>query len=370
MHADRLVAAVLFSSLITVGTVVRAAEEESDRKPLAIWEPMGALSIGMGYRENVLRSGISSESSPFYQISGDASIMRYSETGAFFLLYVLGEDIRYTDAPSVNYEQFLSTAAELSVPFTAHDEVGLGLDYLYQHQVVDASETEVDQQRVLVLGHSATARPYWEHAFQNGWAARLEGSVIRQIFEHTLDDYWETERMIDLMYGYGHRSEALIGYKTTQRYYETREQYDAAGSPVAGTDLAYLQHEAVTKWKHYWDAGRQWRNSAQLSLMKSTDNGSGYFDYDRILFREQVRWDNGKWNIRAGARFGWYHYLIQKIGDENRNRSYALLDLRIERTMGDHLLVYAAGEHEWSESNDPLDDYRSWGVNIGVGAEY
>lgn len=369
MKSSRFVMAVLLCGLFSSGSEVLGAEQMA-RKPIAIWEPMGALSVGMGFRENVLRSGISSENSPFYQVSGDASVMRYSETGAYLLLYFLGEDIRYSDAPSVNYEQFLSVAAKLSAPFSENDEAGVKLDYFYQHQVIDASETEVDQQRVLVLGHGATFRPYWEHAFQNGWAAKLEGTVMRQVYEHTLDDYWESERLLHLMYGYGHRSEVLVGCETTLRFYETREQYDAAGQPVAGTDLVYSQHEAVTKWKHYWDAGRQWRTVTRLSFMLSSDNGSGYFDYERALFREQVRWDNGKWRISAGGRLGWYHYVMQKIGDENRTRSYAVLDLRIERMLGEYLVLYASGEHEWSESNDPLDDYRSWQVSSGIGLEY
>jgi len=370
MILNRLLLPVLAFGLLFYGRISSAQETVTNRRPIAIWEPMGEVETSVGFRNNVLRSSIDIESSAFFQTSGDISLMRYSETGSYLMLYVLGDDIRYSDAPSVNYEQFLSAAAEISVPATDRDELGLLASYLYQHQVVDASETEVNIQRILVLGHSAALRPHWKHLFDNGWAARLDGSVFRQIYENDLDSYSETDRMISLIYGYGHRSEALVGYQSTQRYYDTREQYDEAGAAVAGTDLVYHQHEISSTWRHYWDAARHWRTLSRLSYLLSHDNGSGYFNYERLLFRQQVRWDNGKWHVRTNARFGWYFYPIQKIGNEDRARSYARLDFKVERQLTKYLMLFTAGEYEWSMSNDPLDEYQSWMISSGIGFEF
>ena len=370
MIPNRYLSLALVSGLLCFGQISLAEEPVDNPRPLAIWEPMGEITTGLGFRNNVLRSSVDNENSAFFMISGDVYLMRYSETGALLVLYLLGEDIRYTDSPSVNYEQFLSGAADISSPLGDRDEVGLLASYLYQHQVVDASATEVDVRRVLVLGHSAALRPRWEHTFNGGWDVRLEGSVLRQIYEHELDDYTEMDRMFSLIYGYGHRSEALVSYESTLRYYDTREQYDASGAAIAGTDLIYSQNEIGSVWRHYWDADRYWRTSSKLSYMLNRDNGSGYFNYERLLFRQQVRWDNGTWNIKANARFGGYFYPIQKIGNEDRTRSYALLDVRIERKLNKYVMLFAAGEHEWSMSNDPLDEYRSWMASGGIGVEF
>ena len=369
MIPNRLLSPALVTGLLCFGQTA-LAEEPVNPRPLAIWEPLGEITTGIGFRNNVLRSSIDNENSPFVLTSGDLSLMRYSETGALLMLYVLGEDIRYTDAPSVNYEQFLSGAVDISVPMGDRDELGLLTSYLYQHQVFDASETEVDVRRVLVLGHSATLRPEWKHTFDGGWAARIEGSVLRQIFEHQLDDYSETDRMASLIYGYGNRSEALVSYQSTQRYYDTREQYDETGAAIAGTDLVYSQNEVGSAWRHYWDADRYWRTLSKLSYLLNHDNGSGYFDYDRLLFRQHVRWDNGTWNVKVNARFGWYFYPMQKVGNEDRFRSSVLLDCRIERKLNKYLMLFTAGEHEWSTSNDPLDEYGSWMASGGIGFEY
>lgn len=139
---------------------------------------------------------------------------------------------------------------------------------------------------------------------------------------------------------------------------------------VPGTSPVYWQHELSGQWRHHWDKARRWRTTSTLSGLLNRDNGSGYFDYDRVLFSQQVRWADRGWEIRANARFGWYFYKVQRIGDEHRERAYAALDLRIERRLGKPWLLYAAAEREWNSSNDPLDDYRDWAAGGGVGFEF
>ena len=370
MKCTRFRLLILASGLLCFGQASAEEGAEAELRPVAIWEPMGAFTAGLGFRNNVLRSSLGDEDSAFVLTSGDAVLMRYSETGSLLTLYVLGEDIRYFDAPTVDYEQFLYGSAELATPVGSLDEVGISGSYLYQHQVVDASATEIDQRRVLVLGHSATLRPYWEHAFDSRWAARIEGSVMRQIYEHELDDYWETEQIGSLIYQYGHRSEASAAYRTALRHYDTREQYDEAGAVIPDTHLVYSQNEFSSRWKHYWDADRQWRTFTDAGFLLNRDNGSGYFDYQRVRLRQEIRWENERWTIKANARFGWYYYELQKIGAEHRYRSYLLLDGRIERKVNDFLSLFAAVEKEWSRSNDPLDEYESWMASGGAGLEF
>ena len=345
------------------------AEESTNHSPLAVWDYSAQLAVGAGYRNNVLRSSIEIEDSFFILTSADASLMRFSDSGALFMVYFYGEDTRYTDAPSVNYEQFLTATAQIIQPVGDRSETGLEANYLYQHQVIDASATEVDLQRVLVLGHSASLRPHWKHRMGR-WESKLDGAVTRQIFEHELDDYWEGEVRLTMTRNYGHRSLFSIGYLPMLRLYDTRNQYDSSGNKIEGTDLTYLQNEVGGEWKHNLNAERSWRTASKLSYMVNCDNGSGYFDYDRLLFREQVRWVKGNWEIKATGRLGWYFYKEQTVADERRERSYAMLSIRAEHLLGKHWRLYVDGEHEWSMSNDPLDEYRSWMVSAGVGYEF
>ena len=358
--------------LVVLGLPAEQAEaaESTNLAPVAVWDASAQISTAIGYRNNVLRSSIKNENSAFFLSVAEASLIRFSDSGALFMLYIFGDDTRYFDAPSVNYEQLFSGTARLSKPVGVRDEVGLEANYVYQHQILDASATEVELQRILVLGHSAALRPHWKRLLGGGWETQVEGAVRRQVFEHELDDYWESDGRVSLTRNYGNRSEISVGYLPLLRFYDTRNQYDSSGNRVPDTDLVYWQNEVGSEWRRGWNAERSWRTTSRLSYMVSRDNGSGYFDYDRMLFRQQVRWKKGVWDIRTTGRFGGYLYKEQTINDEPRNRSYAILSFRLERWLGKHWKCYAAGEYEWSMSNDPLDDYQSWMANAGVGYEF
>jgi hypothetical protein len=346
-----------------------ALAQETNRPLVVVWESEVLVSEAMGYRNNVLRSSFASENSAFLMTSFDASLMRLSESGSLVMFYLFGEDTRYLDAPSVNYEQFLSGTLQLIQPVGDRNETGLEANYLYQHQIFDASADEVNRERVLVLGHSAYLRPHWKLAMDH-WEVQAEGALARQEFEQTLDDYWETEAEVRLTRNYGHRSEVSVGYLPLYRRYDTRLQFGADGFVLPGTELNYWQHEIDGEWRHYWDEARTWRSVTKMSFMANRDNGSGYFDYDRVYLREQLRWKNAHWEVKGSARMGWYYYRKQRVDEDHRYRSYATVDFRVERRFGEDWVLFGAGEHEWNVSNNPLDEYRSWMVDLGLGYEF
>lgn len=140
-------------------SVQSEAAESTNLTPVAVWDASAQISTAIGYRNNVLRSSIKNENSAFFLTAAEASLIWFSDSGALFMLYIFGDDTRYFDAPSVNYEQLFSGTAHLSKPVGVRDEVGVAASYVYQHQILDASATELDLRRVLVLGHSAALRP-------------------------------------------------------------------------------------------------------------------------------------------------------------------------------------------------------------------
>jgi hypothetical protein len=336
----------------------------------ATWDTTARLATSFGYRDNVLRSSIAPVGSAFLNTSGDVSFLRFSDSGAHFTLFLLADDTRYFDAASGNYEQFFSGTAQATTPLGDRDELGGQFTYLYQHQVVDVYDIESLHTRMLVNGHSLALRPHWKHTLGGGWAAQLEVSGSRQLYDGDLDDFWDVAGRLSAIRSYGHRSEFSLGYQVKQLRYDTREQSDSSGFAVPGTSLRYWQHELATQWRHHWDEARHWRSTSKLGYQISRDNGSGYFDYDRVVFSQQLRWAAAPWEIKATGRLGWGRYDTQLVGTEHRERSYAAVDLRVERRLGKHWLIYAAAEREWNFSNDPLDEYRDWMASAGVGVEF
>jgi hypothetical protein len=318
----------------------------------------------------VLLSSVAPESSPFFQWSADASWIRLSETGDQLTFMLLGDEICYQDSPPVDRERLYSGTAQWVTPVGSQDQVGCNFLGLYEYQVMDVSETETNLQRVLVEGYSFTLQPRWKHALGRAWSLELEGTAFRQFYTTDLDDFWEGAVRLSAIHNYGHRSELSFGAQTLHRLYDTRNQYTSSGAIVTNTSLVYWRPEVGARWRHYWDAERHWRTTTKAGLLFNLDNGSGYFNYDRIQLSEQVRWQNRGWDLGIGARFGWYYYLVQRVAGEHRNRSYYVLDARIERRVGKNGLVYAAAEREWNFSNEPLDQYNDWRASGGFGLEF
>jgi hypothetical protein len=339
-------------------------------QPLAVWDTTARVTTGIGYRENVLRSSIDPESSTLFNTSLDASLMRFTEYGAYVTCFFLFDDTQYVEAPSVDYERFFSATLQAATPVGPNDELGGQVNYLYQHQVVDLSETAMLRSHLLMDGYTYMLRPYWKHVFDGGWAVQCETEVLRQLYSGDISGYWAPAAVLRLIRSYGHRSELSLYGQSKYIAYDSRETFDITGLAIPNTGLVYQQNEAGVHWKHNFDQERHWRTTSKLSYMSNQDSGSGYFNYSRSQLNQQLRWKNSHWEIKCGARLSWYNYPEQKIGSEHFERSTLTLDVRIERRLGKHWLLYSIAEHERNMSNDSLEQYNNWMICGGAGYEF
>ena len=80
------------------------AAAATNEPPTAVWDSTARVTTGFGYSDNVMRTSIAPESSGFFNIAGDASFIRFAESGAYLTFFALGDYTKYFDAPSVGYE--------------------------------------------------------------------------------------------------------------------------------------------------------------------------------------------------------------------------------------------------------------------------
>jgi hypothetical protein len=356
--------------LLALFSMPCVADEVTNLSPPAVWDTSARVTTGFGYRDNILRTSIAAESGTFFNTAADASFIRLADNDAYLSFFILADDTRYLDVPSVAYEQFFSGTAQAVMPVGPRDELGGQFSYLYQHQVVDLSESGTALTRMLVDGHSYTLRPHWRRTLGGGWAVRVEVSGLRQLYDGDLSDYWEAAAEGRLIRTYGNRSEFSIIGQSKHIRYDSREKADRFGMAIANTDLASLQNEIGCEWRHNWDKARQWQTASRFSYMVNQDNGSGFFDYDRLLLKQQLRWKNSRWEVKTNARFSWYNYPVKRMGAESLERSSMLFDARVERRLGQRWLTYLFAEREWSTSNDLRDRYKTWMAGGGVGFEF
>ena len=363
-----MVRLVLVVGLATFGRL--SAAPATNLSPVAVWDVSARAEVGGGYKHNVLLTSVAPENSSFVSVAADISFIRLSETGSEFTMFFLGEDRRYFDVPSVNGERFVSGTMQLARPLGLRDKLGIELSALYQNQVMDVSETETNLTRLLVEGIGIFLKPKWNHTLGPGWEMRLEGVGGPQLYAGEVDSYWEAGGKLTLVRTYGHKSELSMNFQSLHWLYDDREQTDLQGQPVPGTTLAFWRPEVFGQWRHNWDAQKRWTTTTKVGLLWNQDNGSGYWNYDRVALSQKVRWRQGGWEIVAGARVGWYLYAVQSVGEERRERLYTTLDLRVERRLGKHWFVYASGESDWNWSNQSLDQYSDWTAGTGIGREF
>jgi hypothetical protein len=346
------------------------AAPASSLPPVAVWDTSARAEVGGGYKHNVLLTTVAPENSPFLSVAGDISFIRLSETGSEFTMLFMGEGRWYADAPSAEREGFVSATLQFARPLGADDKLGIELGVLGQDQVMDVSETETNLSRLLVQGIGISMRPRWTHQFSPGWELRLEAVGGPQLYSGEVDSYSEAGGKLSLVRNYGRRSEVSITFQSLHWLYEDREQSSVEGQLIPGSRLVFWRPEVFAQWRHNWDEQKRWTTTTKLGWLRNLDNGSGYWDYDRLALSQKLRWRNSGWEISVGARIGCSLYRVQTVGTESREREYATAELRVERRLGKHWFAYVSGESDWNWSNQPLDQYSDWTGGGGIGREF
>jgi len=327
----------------------------------------------VGYKDNLTLAPDPRESSPFFASSLEAFVLRRSEEGNQLMGLATIEDARYWSGKTVDHEDLAIAQGEWR-RFWANDwQAALGLEGIYIDQVMDLSVTETNREALPVRGWTLTARPGTRCELSDRTWLVLELPVARQLYDGSLDDYWELGPKVVVGHNLSERIEASLTYSFTHRDYDEEPARDATGGAVTNTVRASSQHDITGTWKQYWDAARRWRSATKLGYRHSLDNLSGYFDYERFSIAQEVRFQTPTWEFTAEVRLSDYRYPVQTVSDTDlrkRKRTDLTLSLRGERQIAKHIRLYAQYDYERTDSNAALDEYTVNTVSGGLAVEF
>jgi len=337
------------------------------------WEHTFTIKAGLGYKDNLTLAPQAPESSPFVGTALEALLLRQYENGNQLMGLATLEDARYWSGKTVDHEDLGIAQLEWR-HFWANDwQAALGMEGIYIDQVIDLSVTETNREALPVRGWTLTARPAVRRELSGRTWLVLETPVARHLYEGSIDDYWEGGPRIVVSHALNDQIEASIGYAFAHRGYDTAPGRDASGSIITNTVRSAAQHDIVGSWKQYWDRARRWRSVTKLGYRHSSDNLSGYFDYEQYSISQQVRFQTADWELSAEARFSHYRFPVQTVSDtdlEKRRRADLTVSLRAERQLVKHLRLYAQYDYERTDSNLSLDEYTVNTVSGGVAVEF
>jgi hypothetical protein len=356
-------------------------EQIPDIPPLELpsWEHSVNLKARAGYKDNVTLANAAPEASAFVGTGLELVAWRQVGANAQFEFFVTADDRRYLSADSVEKEQIAYVLTQLKKDLSEDWHVSLGLEYLYQDQIVDVSVTEAELDTIRVVGHAIVVRPTVRRDLKSAWNVgnswlELQLPAQRQLFRAPLDDYWEGGTRLVWGLPYGDQSELTFGYEFGYRRFDEEEQRAADGVRLPGTHRAFDLHEIRGTWRHYWDQRRRWRTSTKISTKWLRDNGGGYFDYTRGQVSEQVRFRTKALEIQAEVKLARYDYTHQTVAPPPdltlRNRSEIGFNFRCERQIVRFLKIFAEYSYEQTMANRSIEEYTVNTVSGGLNWEF
>ncbi len=359
---------------------VRAAEpKEEIPDQLPAWSQSFNLRMGAGYKDNLLLGHQAVEKSALVHGELEASAVRLPFDGTQVLLVSTAEGNYYPNGHLATYEMSVFTVAQVKRVFSPEWEGSFTLQHLFQSQIVD-STTSLDEYAQLggartfsVRGHSVRAIPSVQYNLPGLWWLEGAFTVERDKLVQPLDDYWVYAPKLVLGHDFNPLTRVTLTYEFEYRPNDRAPQLDAAGLILPGTHLDYLDHTVTLELRHFWDAQHHWRSLTRLSYVNRQDNGSGFFDYRRYQFFEQLRFNNRNWEFKAQARISYYDYPVQTVSPTDadlRNKIHYQFNFRGERTLNKHLKLFLDYEHEFLTSNRDIDEFHANTVMLGVDLEF
>lgn len=332
---------------------------EGDLK-IPLWNYSAELRGELGYKDNVLLSHAHAQGSAFWMSRAEILAFRLPTRGWQFSFFADASDARYFDAPGVEGEQTALAAAQLSKDFGSGWKSTVGLNYLFQNQVFDFSETYASQTSIgQILGHTIAPRWGIRRTISRFWVEG-EWSGARQWLAEPLDDYWQFGPRAAVGWDWAKGSGVALSYRYSRIDYDTRSQASSLGETLPNTSLALNSHSAEFSFTQVWDKKGRWQTITSVGYEANLDNGSGFYDYNNYRLSQQFRYRDERWEILAKSRLGYFDYPSQPLSvTETTHRRKTMLNvtLRIERKLTKHLKVHASYYWDRSLSNLDFDDY-------------
>ena len=215
-------------------------------------------------------------------------------------------------------------------------KMGLGANYMFEHQVLDVSVTQTNQYtNTEVLGNSVVGRwfvrkdikPYWVDA---------ELSLMRQWLAAPLDSFLQSGPRLTIGRLLNHGSDLTLSYQWLWVGFDTREQVTAAGYAEPGTSLRFQNQLVEMVWHQALDEKSHWHSMTRSGLGLNQDNGSGYFDFWQYRLAEQVKYKARTWEISAVGRVDYYDFTVQTVSATDlalRQKTVFSASLRVEKQL-------------------------------------
>ncbi len=376
--------ALVFLTLSAPELRVQAADASSpslsqsltglDLSPLLpIWNSFYGVSVGVGYKSNVLLARNEAESSGFAATRLDFILWRRPiEDGREFLLSITGADRRYWASESITHDDVGLAHARYLHELGEHWQGVLELDGSYLDQVLDTSFNDSPRARRRVQGAVLGGTPGMRWRFNERDWIQLSPVISRTWLRSPYDSYSDLGGQLSWGHNYGMKSDWRLEYTGRARLQDDSRQATLSGVPLPGSDLQYQRHDFQWADHHYWDAAKRIHTSTRIGGRLSYDNGPGYYDSWRVWLAEQLQYRLNRWEFTFEGGVSFSRYPQQQVGSQGESRRFTEWSglARIERRLGLRWKLYGDFSYERSQATDAFEAFTASTVETGIRFEF
>lgn len=335
------------------------------------WELTGNLRTSVGYKENLLLSSVRSVDRPFAQTVAEVFLWRLPDDRFEALAFTHATATRFVSAPDHPTEWQAFAHAEGRWFASPRLQLQLVAEGYHLDQVFDLSATDAERATARLSVDGGLASVALRAELPAGLWLELKPTAQRDRYDDGGDDH--RQRLGRLTLGrefLAGRLRLALSTQVLRRAYDRRPRYTVAGRPVAGTRLAFRQHEHEARATVAWDRAQHWTSVTALALGANRDDGSGYFDYRQRHLRHELAWSRAPWQARLTGRAARFDYDVQTegigINPPFRLKEEFRVAAHVARTLSARTAVFSELVWERSRSNDPLANYRVRTVSTGL----
>ena len=336
----------------------------------ASWDWENRLSLGAGYKRNVLFNAFSEESSVFSLSEWESTLLRLTSPGEWQIFgYLVAENRHYVDVDDLDDEWMVLALAQAEKP-VGDWKFGMGVQYLHLQQAFSLEFEEIDLGSTEIALHQLQLIPRVQYALpENDVFFGLSLPLAMNWFDDSSQNYEEIGVVAELGKKFASGAKLTLSYGYERRDYDERLERTTDGDSIEGSSLSWQEHQFDLGFDFHLDEAKRWRSKSLLRYRLVEDDGSGYQDFAMAKFAQRIGFHHDPWGISLNGSYTHYDYAVQtkEAGDSNqRHRSRLSVGLALERDFGKAWQGFARYDFESYLSNVPEDDYDVHAFTFGM----
>lgn len=361
---------MLLVSVSAIGGEVPFSSWMGNPDALLLWDFSGTLRPTFGYSSNpTLAPDQFKQGAYFSHFGADALLFRIPTGDNSFNLVWSGDDTRYFGSSPVNTDQLFVTQANYAYKHNESWSLTLRGQHVFINQVIDLSSEDLGIGIGRAKGHTLMAQPGIKYQLDSHWWVEAQEYTSRQLYQSPLDDFWEYATQAIVGYRLANASSITASYTHTWRIFDDSPLLTPSRELLPGTNTRTQNDGVELRWRQNWDQAKVWSTTLRSFIVKSHDNGLGYYDYHRWGTSASLRWNNDPWKVELIGRYVPYFYDDQLIAPDEavtRQREEWSWELQIQYAIRKHLSLTASYEYQYSSGNYGPDNFSAQTVQAGV----